>query len=221
MSSLARWCFNHRRIVLALWILALLVVGGLSASAGSGYTDSFKLPGTESTQALNLLRDNFETESGDTNQVVFAGDLRNAAVKQRAQSALAEIAKSPHVVRVDSPFDAANAARQVSRDGQVAFANVHFDGQQPIADVPKSAYTAVINAGERARGDGLKVEFGGNGIQQATQKQGGASEGIGFIAAAIILLLAFGSFFAMLLPLLTAGIALGAAILGDRPAQPR
>ena len=79
MTSLARWCFSHKFRVLAAWVVALFVLGGLSASAGTGYTDSFSLPGTESTTALNLLTDNFNTESTDTNQVVFAADDVNDA----------------------------------------------------------------------------------------------------------------------------------------------
>ena len=74
MTSLARWCFRHKFRVLAAWLVALFVIGGLNAGAGSGFTDSFSLPGTESTTALNLLTKNFNTESTDTNQVVFAAD---------------------------------------------------------------------------------------------------------------------------------------------------
>ncbi|MEA2312386.1 MAG: putative drug exporter of the superfamily, partial [Solirubrobacteraceae bacterium] len=214
VTGLARWCFTHRRIVLAAWIAVLLVVGAVSASAGSGYSDAFKLPGTESTRALELLRANFKAVSGDTDQIVVAGDLKDPAVKQRAQAMLAKVAKAPHVTGVDDPFAPATGGRQIAPSGQVAFANVHFDGEQPIVDVPKDAYTKVIDIAGTARGAGLKVELGGNGIQQAIQQQGGASEGIGFLAAAIILLVAFGSFFSMLLPLLTAGIALGIAVQG-------
>ena len=163
MSGLARWCFAHRRIVLAIWLAALIIVGVVSASAGSGYTDSFKLPGTESTTALNLLRDNFKSESGDTDQVVFAGDLSDPAIKARARAVLAKVAKSQHVERVDDPFAAATGGRQIAPNGRVAFANVHFDGEQPIADVPKSAYTKLVDIAEAARGDGLRVELGGNG----------------------------------------------------------
>src|SRR3954454_15578818 len=71
MRALARWCFTHKFVVIGIWVAALIVIGGLNASAGSGYTDSFSLPGTESTTALNLLTDNFNAESTDTNQVVF------------------------------------------------------------------------------------------------------------------------------------------------------
>src|SRR3954451_8966562 len=101
MRSLARWCFGHRRLVLALWIATLVVVSVAGASAGSGYSDSFKLPGTESTRALELLQANFKTQSGDTNQVVFAGRLSDPATQQRVRATLRRIARSPHVERVD------------------------------------------------------------------------------------------------------------------------
>src|SRR3954454_12207922 len=214
MRSLARWCFTHKFVVLGVWIAALVVVGGLNASAGSGCTDSFSLPGTESTTALNLLTDNFKTEATDTNQVVFsAKNVNDPQVKARIERTLEDISKIPHVERVDSPFASGAAARQISKDGTVAFANVHMDGAQPIADVPKSAYDKLISTAEGARGDGLRVELGGSGIQQATQQAGGGpSEFIGFLAAAVVLAIAFGSLWATLLPLFTAVLALGCGL---------
>src|SRR3954470_19954737 len=214
MRALARWCFRRKYIVLAVWVVALAVLGGLSASAGSGYTDSFSLPGTESTTALNLLKDNFNTESTDTNQVVFAADdVTDPATKARIEKTLGTISKGPHVERVDSPFAKDAAARQIAKDKSVAFANVHMDGEQPIVDVPKSAYEKLIANAESGRGDGLQVELGGNGIQQADQDQGGGpSEFIGFIAAAIVLAIAFGSLWATLLPLFAAVLALGCGL---------
>src|SRR3954453_17319704 len=214
MRALARWCFRNKFVVLAIWVVALFALGGLSASAGSGYTDSFSLPGTESTTALNLLTDNFNTESTDTNQVVFgASDVTDPAVKARIEKTLDTIAKGPHVERVDSPFAEGAAARQIAKDKTVAFANVHMDGEQPIADVPKEAYDKLIATAEAGRGDGLRIELGGSGIQQASQQpDGGPSEFIGFIAAAFVLAIAFGSLWATLLPLFPALFALGTGL---------
>src|SRR3954465_5111525 len=115
MKSLARWCFRRKYVVIGAGVAALLGLGGLSASVGSGYTDSFSLPGTESTTALNLLTDNFNTESTDTNQVVFAArNVNDPAAEARIQRTIAQIAKGPHVERVDSPFARGAAARQIS-----------------------------------------------------------------------------------------------------------
>src|SRR4051794_41979894 len=98
MKALARWCFRNRFVVLAIWVVALLALGGLRGSAGPGYTDSFSLPGTESTAALNLLTGNFNPESTDTNQVVFgARDVTDPAVKAGIEKTLRAIAKGPHV----------------------------------------------------------------------------------------------------------------------------
>jgi RND superfamily putative drug exporter len=214
VSSLARWCFRHKFRVLAAWIAALVILGGLSASAGSGYTDSFKLPGTEATTAFNLLGDNFKSENTDTNQVVFAAaDVTAPATEARISETLDHIADGPHVERVDSPFAGGAAARQIAEDHTVAFANVHMDGEQPVADVPISAYDKMYETAKDGRTDGLKVEIGGPGFQQSQQSQGGSSEGLGFLAAAIVLALAFGSLFATLLPLLTAAISLGTALM--------
>src|SRR3954465_8582747 len=117
MRSLARWCFRHKFVVLAVCVVCLFVFGGLGASAGTGYTDPFSLPGTESTTALNLLTDNFNTESTDTNQVVHsAGDVTDPAVKARIEKTLEKIAEGPHVERVDSPFAQGAAARQIAKD---------------------------------------------------------------------------------------------------------
>src|ERR1044072_2821937 len=102
MRSLARWCFRHKFVVLAVWGVSLFVLGGLSAGAGTGYTDQFSLPGTESRTAFNLLKNNFNTESTDTDQVVFAGEnVKDPATKARIEKTLAEIAKGPHVQRGD------------------------------------------------------------------------------------------------------------------------
>src|SRR3954454_13820472 len=113
MRGLARWCFTHKFAVVGVWVAALVVLGGLNASAGSGYTDWISLPGTESTTALNLLTDNFNTETTDTNQVVVsAGDVTDPAVKARIEKTLETIAEGPHAERVDSPFAQGAAARQ-------------------------------------------------------------------------------------------------------------
>src|SRR4051794_34395023 len=138
MRALARWCFRNKFVVLAIWVVALFALGGLSASAGSGYTDSFSLPGTESTTALNLLTDNFNTESTDTNQVVFgARDVTDPAVKARIEKTLRAIAKGPHVERVDSPFAAGAGARQNAQEKKGGVAHRDMDGEQPRAGGPE------------------------------------------------------------------------------------
>jgi RND superfamily putative drug exporter len=212
MSSLARWCFRHRFVVIGLWVALLVVLGGLGRAAGNQYNDSFSLPGTESTQALKLLQSAFPARAGDSDTIVWhvtKGSVRDPQVRGRVVAMLGRVARSPHVAGVASPYRP-RGAEQISRDGRTAYATVDFD--KLAQDVPKSAYTHVIDTAQAARTGSLQIELGGNGIQQATQAPPGGTEGLGVLCAAIVLFIAFGSLLAMLLPLLTTVIALGAAL---------
>jgi RND superfamily putative drug exporter len=216
MAPLARWCFSHRFPVLALWIAGLVLLGGLSQAAGDQYSDSFSLPGTESTRALELLQKSFKQQSGDTDQIVFHvadGSVEDPEVQQRIQAMLDKVAKGPNVVSVVSPYDEAGAA-QISKDGRTAYATVNMDGLPQ--DIPKESYDKLIDTAQDARAPGLRVELGGSGIQQAQQQPpGGAAEFGGVILAGVVLFIAFGSLFSTLLPLVCAMLALGAALATD------
>ena len=79
----------------------------------------------------------------------------------------------------------------------------------------------MIATAESARSDSLQVELGGQAIEQAQQASLGFATVIGIAAAILILLISFGSFAAMGLPIVTALLGLGAGLGGDHPCQPR
>jgi RND superfamily putative drug exporter len=214
VSAFARWCYRHRLIVVLLWLAVLAGLGVTSAAVGSSYNDSFSLPGTESTKALNLLQKSLPAQSGASASVVWqagqGGTVKDPAVRQRMTATLDKIAKLPSVASVSSPYGP-QGARQVSGDGRTAYAQITFtqlDQQLPDADVQR-----VIDTAEAARTSGLRVELGGNTISGLERTPPSSSEFIGIIAAAIVLLVVFGSFFAMLLPILTAVAGLGSGLL--------
>ena len=70
MAALARWCFRHRKIVLPAWLIALVLVGGIARTAGSSYSNNFSFPSTDSSRALDLVKANFPSQSGDSDQIV-------------------------------------------------------------------------------------------------------------------------------------------------------
>src|SRR5579884_619138 len=109
MRGLARWCFRHKYIVVLAWVVAIAGMNAIHAAAGSAYSDNFKLPHTDSFDAIALLQKNAPKASGDTDQVVIAahqGSLRDPATAARAQAALDRVARTPHVSSVASPFTA-------------------------------------------------------------------------------------------------------------------
>jgi RND superfamily putative drug exporter len=188
-----------------MWLAALVALGGASVAAGNAFDDNFRLPGTESTKAFQLIQSvtpgGFVGE-GDT--IVFqtaTGTVNDPAVKDRITAMLDKVATAPSVTKVGSPYDAANAA-QISPDGRTAYATFQwkkFAQQNPPADVKN-----VIKLATDARTGTLQVELGGQAIQAVNQASQSTQELIGVLAAAVILLLAFGSLFAMVLPLVCA-----------------
>lgn len=207
MKSLARFCVRRRWMVLGTWIVLFVGINIASFSIGSNYSNTFSFPGTNSVHALQLLQSNFKSNSGDVDHIVFdvtSGTL--ASHKSAINSTLAKIAKLPEVAVVTSPF---SDALQMSKNGKIAYATVNFSEQ--AQSLKKSDVQTVVNVGETLRSSSLQVNFGGNAFGNLTSPTGSPDEGIGLLATAVVLFLAFGSLFAMLLPLGVALFAIGIA----------
>ncbi|MCF2129483.1 MMPL family transporter [Strepomyces sp. STD 3.1] len=212
MSALARWCYRHRLVVVVLWVAVLAGLGLASTAAGTKASDSFSLPGTESSQALELLQETMPAQSGANATVVWQsdGDVRDAAVRDRMAATLEDLSGLPGVSGITSPYSE-QGARQISKDGHIAYASVNFTEQ--AMDLDKADLEKFVATAEKARTDGLKVELGGDPITQAAESEAPTSELVAILAAAIVLFVAFGSLFAMLLPIATAIAGVGTGLM--------
>jgi putative drug exporter of the RND superfamily len=88
---------------------------------------------------------------------------------------------------------------------------VVFDARQ--ASLPVPDVTRVVHLAEAARAPGVQVDIGGPAVENALRPSVGISAGVGVIAAAIVLFIAFGSLLAMLLPLAIAIFALVSGLM--------
>src|SRR5215208_2114310 len=126
MRTLAAWCHDRRRTVIGLWVAAFFLVVVLWATAAGDYANNFRLPGTESQRAYDLLKERFPQQSGDTASVVFAvdqGRVLDDANRPAIERAVGEVKQSPEVLAVGDPF--AEGA-PVSKDGRITFAQIQF-----------------------------------------------------------------------------------------------
>ncbi len=226
MKSLARFCVRHRWYVLFAWIALFIVINVVSQSLGSAYSNAFSLPGTNSTHAESLLTKGFPTQSGDADQIVFQSKGGSVSSHQSTiQAMLKKVEKLHEVGTVTSPFCTGTFAAsetlpsgtclgsvQVSKDGTIAYAVVHFTKSANHLTSPQ--IKAVQTVASTIRSGSLNVQFGGNAFGDLNSTKGSPFEAFGLIATAIVLVLAFGSFFAMLLPLGVALFALGIALAG-------
>ncbi|MDE3044164.1 MAG: MMPL family transporter [Acidobacteriota bacterium] len=221
MKSLARFAVRRRWIVLAFWVLLFLGINIASQSAGSAYSNSFSLPGTNSTEAQNLLTKAFTGQSGDSDQIVFQATSGSLVAQSAAiNNILTKVATLPQVASVISPYCTGPFAAEVlngkclgshfvAKDGTIAYAVVHFS--EPAFKLDTKNIKNVETVASTARSRSLNVQFGGNAFGQLDSPHGSKGEIFGLIATAIVLTLAFGSLFAMLLPLGVALFALGIA----------
>jgi RND superfamily putative drug exporter len=216
MIRLARWCFQHRRTVVAGWLLAVVTVLGLSQSFGSHFNSNLSLPHTDSQAAVSLLTKNFPTASGEGDQIVIqathAATIRSASVEGPITTALARVANVPGVEAVGSPYSQQGPA-QISRDGTVAFATVTWAKKADKVTTTDAKH--LIAAAESADGANVHVSLGGQSISNSENSGTGLSVGVGVVAALVILLIVFGgALFSSLMPLLTAALALVIATQG-------
>jgi len=212
MRRLATWCYRHRRLVLLLWIVALVGATFLSKATGTNYSNSFTLPNTESTRALAVLQDVSPQISGDIERIVFETSggvtVEDPAVKSSVETMLASVQGLPHVTKIISPYTPFGSS-QVSKDKTIAYATVYFDVLGQSVSTTEAQH--FVRLAQSADGPNLEVAVAGQVAEKAIPPSlGGALPGI--VLAGIVLLLVFGSMSAMALPLFSALASLGTAI---------
>jgi putative drug exporter of the RND superfamily len=214
LARLAGWCYDRRRRVLLAWFALLILTSVVSQMVGADFKDKLNGGHSESQQAQDLLRANFPAQSGDSAQVVFRTDtpISDPSNTTRIDALVTKLEALPHVAAVQSPTVPAGRF-QISQGGHIAYATVLLDKETP--DISQADLQRIVDVAEAARASGFEVELGGQPISAVEKPAFGASEGIGILAAMIILLVAFGSLIAMGLPIVTAlfGIGVGVAIV--------
>ena len=212
LARLARVCYRRRRSVLLLWLLTLVALLVLGSTAGGKFRTDFRLPSSESRRAQTLLEAAFPEQAGGGNTfVVFKADkgIDEAGVQKTMTDLFTKITADTGVAVV-SPYTEAGAG-QVSSKGTIAFAQLELpyltEGQKsPQVDAIRADRDAVM-----AAGNGLTIELAGQPFQD--QFKPPASEGIGLLAAILILLFAFGSVLAMGLPIMVALFGIGCGVV--------
>src|SRR5439155_6576335 len=151
LERLAHWTYRHRWKVLITWIVALVAFLYLGSAFKGPYGKSFTLPGTESQQVQDILKSRIPSRAGGTVEIVYKAEagVRDPAVKGKMEALFTQVGALPGVKEVASPYSP-TGARQVSKDGKIAFADFHFS--QQAVDVPKAEADKVITLGDAVKG---------------------------------------------------------------------
>jgi RND superfamily putative drug exporter len=210
LQRLAHTMYRRRRWVVVAWIALLIGTIALASSAGGAFRTDFKLSGSESQDALDLLqRSGFRDRTGAQGQIVFRAPQGVAdPTVQRTMTALFDrVDATVSGVGVVSPY-AAPDGRQIADNGRIAYAEVNLADRtlEGYADARDEVQALV----DRVHLPGVQIELGGDIFAQNAMN--GTSEGVGVLAAMVILLVAFGSVLAMGLPITTALFGIGTGI---------
>jgi putative drug exporter of the RND superfamily len=205
LRALATFSVRHRWLVIVTW---LLLVGGVLAAGqtyGGSFSNDLSIEETDSQAAYDALAEKFPEMSGDGMQVVIHDEdgVTQAKVRKAVDAAVAEVAAQEGVSSVSTPYGPGQ--KMVSEDGTTAVATVRFTDR--AADIDKDHIEAAQDAFAPVEELDVQVEFGGAALDAENHPSG--SEAIGLAAAVLVLLVAFGSVFAMFVPLITAVLALG------------
>ncbi|MEY2403584.1 MAG: putative drug exporter of the superfamily, partial [Acidimicrobiaceae bacterium] len=214
LAGLSRWCYRRRRTVVGLWIVGFIVLNVIGGVVGDAYSDNFSGGKSDSIDAFNLLKERFPARAGDTADIVFTAPqgVTSPEVRTAMEGLFAEVGpgKVPHEVALDSPY---LGIGRINDNGTIAYATATFD--QQAGDLPPKTAQPLIDAAKKVNVPGLRIEFGGAVTARALEQSPGGAEGIGLLAAIVILFIAFGSLLAMSLPVLAAifGVGIGSVFV--------
>src|SRR5215203_727932 len=199
LTRLADIAYRRRGRMVLAWIAAAIVIIGVGSALAGEYNADYNTPGSESKAASDLTEERFAGYSGQEIYVVWKDEAgaQSSAAKQRIDAFLADARQVDHI--------APQTPIRVSEDGKIGATTLPLT----VAgwDVPKEDGEKLIAAAEKHSGDGLKIKLGGDPIYAAQETT--RPEGLGFLGAAIVLLIAFGSVVAAGLPLVIALVGLG------------
>ncbi|MER7930143.1 MMPL family transporter [Streptomyces sp. NPDC096057] len=211
LYRLGRLSFRRRHWFALLWAAILAVAVFSAVKAPAAPADSFTISGTESQKAFDLLDERFPdsgSSDGATARLVFVAPdgqkITAADNKATIEHTVSELTDGSQVQRTLDPF----TTHAVSKDGTTAYATITY--AKSSSELTDATTSALKEAAQDARDSGLTVEIGGDALSALNSSSSG--ELVGVAAAAIVLLITFGSLVAAGLPLLTALLGIGTGV---------
>ncbi len=213
LYAIGGFCARHHWATIAAWVVlaAGLVVAGQSGDSKTN--DNLTLPGTGSTAATETLEDDLPEQAYGSNPLVFQAKRGASLTSPRYASAVGEsVERLNRMHDVNSAVDPLSPAGAdfLSQDRSVAYSPVVL-GVGP-GELTEAQAQAVLDAGKPAEAAGLRVSVGSYVGQQLSKPDTGASDAIGIAAAIVILLFAFGTATAMVLPISSAILGLACSL---------
>jgi RND superfamily putative drug exporter len=216
LYRLGHFVIRHRIAVLVAWVLFAIAITVVAREVGDKTSNNLTLPGTESTEATDLLDQYLPHQANGSNPVALGaadGKLTDSKNSKVVRATVRSLEQTPGVRSAVSPLSQAGKDA-LSDDETIGYISVTLD--EGPSELTEDEANDVIDATAPATDAGFEVGVGGYLGQDVSKPSTRSSEAVGLVAAVIILLFAFGTVVAMGLPITTAllGLASGLAIVG-------
>ena len=208
LYAIGRFCSRHHYPVIAAWIVLAIALLAISGAAGSKTSEDLTLPGTDSTIATELLEDNLPEQAFGSNPLVLVAPQGKLTQPQNAKAVEETAARLNELGEVNS------AVSPVSKEGARFLSKDQTIGYFPVVlnvgpgEIDEEEAERILDAAKPAEVAGLEASVGAYVGQQLSKPETGASDMIGLAAAVVILLFAFGTATAMMLPIVSAVLGL-------------
>jgi RND superfamily putative drug exporter len=218
LRRLGDWCGRHGLIVLALWVaLAGAVLGGM-AVFGAPVNNDVTIPESDAQIAHDLLREQFDPADGGgrtAQLVLYSADraLTDKAPKKAVEAALEEIRALPRVVSVETPYRYGGISSSL-RIGMITVRMESDGGGTGASGSP--TVDELVRAAAPAAEAGIEVVPVDTSSPADKEIKTSTSEIIGVSIALLVLLFAFGTLVAAMIPIFTAlfSVAVGLGVIG-------
>ncbi|MEU8324992.1 MMPL family transporter [Nonomuraea sp. NPDC048881] len=201
--------------MLALWVVLAAGLMGASLALGSPVSNDASIPGTDAQRAHDLMKEGFGPgyAAGGTVQLLLYsadGKLTDEPHKQAVERSVAAMRTMPHVVQVDTPYRMGGIASNL----QIGVITVKMQGNDP--DKVGEDTQALSDAAAPARDAGLEVVPAADSNPASKEIKTGPSEIIGVVCALLVLVFAFGTLVAAMVPIFAAlvSVATGLGVIG-------
>jgi len=209
LNRIAVFSARHRALVIGVWLVLLVGLGFASHTAGTRYSSSAEVAGSDSQAANDVMARSFDANLSDASPLVFhtdTGKITDADHKPTVDASLKAVSSDESVKSVGQLV--------VSQDGKTAYASVL--PSTALGDIALEDAEAILDTAKApAEGTGVQVAAGGQLGTKISKPEAHSSEIIGIAVAMLILVLVFGTVTAMVLPIAVAifGLICGLSIV--------
>jgi putative drug exporter of the RND superfamily len=219
LARLAGACARRPWRVVGGWAAIVIALIGLNVAFHGKLINDFKIPGSDTQRATDLITEKFGGQKGAALRVVLSappGQRIDTPARKSAIQKMVAASKAGQQKLNDDPKDAAaitsplSESDQVSDNGQVAFYDVQFDqtgfelSRSKVVDLEDHLRSIAAPAG-------MQVEY--TGEAESAPPEQGISDIVGLLAAFVILMILFRALVPTVIPLLFAIVAVIGAFL--------